>query len=320
MKILKSKMTLIFLIVSFFTILIFFQNCGKVKFDALKTSSKETPTSTGTGGTTGSSGVTGTTGDFGTTGTTGSSGSTGGTGLTGTTGSLGSSGTTGSSGSTGGNGSPGTCFNGASDYPACVLCPAGNALCEDYANAILACYGYTGTGDWSLSWGSYSSSSTFIPFVPLVTPNVPATCSNGIELNNLYASVYQLNANAPTPIRQAWIDYGTYEVPDSLSISSINGAGVKTEIFNKSKISTHANPYTTVNRPPDDRLRQAQLIIPAGTVKLEFNFSRACSPFYIRLQGLCDFNRSKLIPTSNSIFTYAGEVRLFPEGTVIPHQ
>ncbi len=182
---------------------------------------------------------------------------------------------------------------GASKYCATAVDP----VCASFS-----CFGSTGallgpvTGGPGLPHvppGSGDKCGTFIPQPPggLVNPEVDANCSNGIEINNLNGQ-FELDVTSSASVgHKAWLDYATYVAPNTINIYALDINGKQSLIFSQCEFSTASYPFVKVCRPPNDSIRQKALSIPKGTVKLLFDLEGG-SPMYIKMVGLCEFNRS----------------------------
>jgi hypothetical protein len=161
----------------------------------------------------------------------------------------------------------------------------------------------------------------YVPDMGLMAPAVPTSCSNGIEVNNLIGGKYSIatTTGAPTSVvRAAWIDFATYTAPDSITISVVNASGVATKVFSQCVIATaNYGCGGVTGTPPSDSIRQFRLSIPPGTVKIIFDFGNTVSPFYIRMYGLCDFNRSAWTAIKA---TASGNARRYPEQNFVVNQ
>lgn len=222
-------------------------------------------------------------------------------------------GAAGNSGSNGGTSSPGgssTDNDGEKRSKTCdtdIQCVRAPCSCSGVSDDDRVRHDFERTcgNEWSDldgdTWGDYVPQE-----LPLKEAQVSASCSNGIEINNL-SGTYEMSMSSPSAnARQGWIDYATYAAPNTIRILSEDGQGHQKEIFAASIISTWCRGFTSLERPPDDSIRQRSIAIPAGSVKLIFDFQGG-SPFYVRVQGLCDLKRSVLHRIDSQKFSRGGD-------------
>ncbi len=149
--------------------------------------------------------------------------------------------------------------------------------------------------------GCNTATSITVPYVPLVTPNLPATCNSGFEWQSgMYLgdcdSKYVVTASGdPTcgtaSDRTVWVDIATYTAGDRLRITAVGNDNQPYVVLDTCRIRTwdQADPTDGKTRPPDATIRQFKIVVKAGTKSLEFDSTNACTPWYMRVLGLCDF-------------------------------
>jgi hypothetical protein len=151
-----------------------------------------------------------------------------------------------------------------------------------------------------------------------MAPAVSSTCSSGIEVNNLIGGKYTISTSsgaATTTTREAWIDFATYTAPDSIDIYVLDAYSHSTLIFSQCTVATaDYGCGGVIGTPPSDSIRQYRLQIPAGTKKIIFDYTKTVSPFYLRMYGLCDFNRSSW---TQNVAPSGGQGRKYPEETIV---
>ncbi|HVK87315.1 MAG TPA: hypothetical protein VM513_24530 [Kofleriaceae bacterium] len=136
------------------------------------------------------------------------------------------------------------------------------------------------------------------PFVPLVPPQVPATCANGFEINNSYPLVYTIDSKTAAGSRAITldIDIATYTASNWITIRGVDANGQTYVLLDTCRMKTwdRADPTSPrgESRPLDETIRQFRVDVKQGTTQLSFDFSRMeCStPFYVKAVGLCDFD------------------------------
>jgi hypothetical protein len=136
-------------------------------------------------------------------------------------------------------------------------------------------------------------SAVFLPFEPLVAPDLPASCEAGLEWQNCTTSFEQLTAvTGGSEARTLHVDLATYTAPDRLRITGRDASGEEYLLLDTCRVRTadYIDPTGGDSRPPDDSIRQFELELREGTVALTFDSSNAGTPFYMRVLGLCDFD------------------------------
>jgi hypothetical protein len=137
--------------------------------------------------------------------------------------------------------------------------------------------------------------SVFPPYVPLVPPDVPATCSNGFQVADVGAgAAYVLNATNPGGASAVTldVDFATYLEPDGVTITGVDAQGATYTLLDTCRIQTYDAPEPTngMQRPPDETIRQFRIDVKQGTTSLTVTFAHVCSPMYLQVLGLCDFD------------------------------
>ena len=129
------------------------------------------------------------------------------------------------------------------------------------------------------------------PKGPLLARTVPDDCRVGIEVNNL-KSAFALGAKSSKGARglKLEVDLATYRAPDHVRMMALGDFGERV-IFDSCRLSTanYADPTGGARRPPEDSIRDYRVALPKGTKSLSFDFTRAETPTYLRVIGLCDF-------------------------------
>ncbi len=142
--------------------------------------------------------------------------------------------------------------------------------------------------------------AVFPPYVPLVPPDVPASCANGFEIGDAMVggtTVYSLAAKNQAQGAAAItldVDFATYEEPDGVIITGVDASGVTYTLLDTCRLQTwtKADPTGGTSRPPDITIRQFRIDVKAGTQSLKVDFGGVVSPMYIQVLGLCDFDVS----------------------------
>jgi len=141
--------------------------------------------------------------------------------------------------------------------------------------------------------------SVYPPYVPLLPPSVPASCSNGFEMGdpNLCATgavSYTINTTTPAGSRAITldVDFATYVEPDGVVVTGVDAQGNTYTLLDTCRIQTWTarDPSLGLTRPPDDTIRQFRIDLKQGTTSLTFDFGGVVSPMYIQVLGLCDFD------------------------------
>jgi hypothetical protein len=144
------------------------------------------------------------------------------------------------------------------------------------------------------------------PFVPLYAPDVPTSCANGFQLGNASSTFTYVIGSKTTAGSRALaldLDFATYEAPDGMQITGVDGSCKEYTLFDSCDLQTSDKgqaAYTDgTHRPSDVAIRQYHLALRPGTSQLTFNFSRVNSPMYVQVLGLCDFDLPT--PTSTAV-------------------
>lgn len=174
-----------------------------------------------------------------------------------------------------------TCLHEACTGPDCALDPIDTACTEDNNEVV------------------------YPPFVPLSPPSVPAECHNGFQADNRGGKpsiVLQSLTPAGSRAMTLDLDFATYTAPDGILITGIDGNCKAYTLFETCRLKTADKPvsaYTSKDqhRPDDIAIRQFKLNLRPGTTQLKVDFTRANTPMYVQVLGLCDF----AMPTPSSI-------------------
>ena len=171
------------------------------------------------------------------------------------------------------------------------------------------------------------SSSKSIQYYPThcLNPSGLGANSIGFQTNNNYlitkaggASSFNLSSdNASTGTANAailYIEVATYQAPDSIVIMSQGVSGTTTQLLNICDIATYSSgdPTNGISRPYSDTILQFEVLLPAGTKSLKFDFSGATTPTYLGVWNLNEFSSSlaKLNPFSATLPKQANNFRL----------
>jgi hypothetical protein len=151
--------------------------------------------------------------------------------------------------------------------------------------------------------GCAGPSSTFPPAVPLTATGLPAGCSGGFEANTPPLQAFTLHSISPSgaAARILDVDIATYKAPDHLRITGVDASNTEYTLLETCSLqtATYSDPTAALGsctRPPDDSIRQFKAAVEAGTTSLTFDYSGACTPTYMRVLGLCDFDVTVLFP------------------------
>ncbi len=150
--------------------------------------------------------------------------------------------------------------------------------------------------DTTCQAGCASGTPDFPPAIPLVPPGLPATCSGGFEMNNPPQQIFTVQSLSPSgaQARTLDIEIATYKAPDHISITGVDASSTEYPLVDTCHLQTSSNsdPTNGCTRPPDDTIRQYTVSITAGTTSLSIDMTGACTPTYMRVLGLCDFDVS----------------------------
>ena len=147
------------------------------------------------------------------------------------------------------------------------------------------------------------------PFVPLVAPDVPASCANGFQLTDASSTfVYELKSKTQAGSRALMLDLdiATYTAADGVQITGVDGNCKKYTLFDTCHLKTAdqaESKYTDgMMRPQDIAIRQYHLELRPGTTQLSVDFGRVVSPMYVQILGLCDFDLPSQVTGSDKWF------------------
>ena len=185
--------------------------------------------------------------------------------------------------------------------PVGTACDDGNACTSGDACTVDAlCVGTTnGTCvpppvDTSCPAGCASGTPDFPAAVPLVPPVLPASCSGGFEMNNAPPQLYKVESISPggAQARTLDVEIATYLAPDHIRITAVDASDTVYALVDTCSLQTsdYSDPTNGCTRPPDDSIRQYKVSITAGTKSVSFDMTGACTPTYLRVLGLCDFD------------------------------
>jgi len=155
--------------------------------------------------------------------------------------------------------------------------------------------------------GGGQLASVYPPYVPLVPPSVPASCSNGFELGDATpGSVFTMAATRAGGAAAITldVDFATYLEPDGVVITGTLPGGATYALLDTCRLQTwtQGDPTGGRSRPPDQTIRQFRIDVQAGTTSLKVDFGGVVSPMYIQVLGLCDFD---VAPVSAATFWQA---------------
>ena len=145
--------------------------------------------------------------------------------------------------------------------------------------------------DTTCAAGCVATKKTFPPAVAL-TSTAPSTCTAGFEINNPKSgSTYTIKRIRGTGTVPIEVQFATYLAPDHIKLVGITAAGEYPVVDTCTvQTATYADPTKGgCVRPPDETIRQYAVTLRAGTTALRADFSGVCSPIYLRVRGLCDF-------------------------------
>lgn len=131
---------------------------------------------------------------------------------------------------------------------------------------------------------------------------VPDSCRSGIEFNNLERSTFRLDAKSVSsktiPLE---IDVASYTAFDHMRLIAETEDG-DVVVMNTCRLRTadYADPTDGNTRPPTDTIREFRLKLPAKTKALKFDWTDATTPTYIRVIGLCNFDKTAEVVTGKA--------------------
>jgi hypothetical protein len=126
----------------------------------------------------------------------------------------------------------------------------------------------------------------------LVT-TAPADCTGGLELNNPAKGVYKIVSKSPAGAAAGLLEvqFATYQQPDHIRITGVTAGGEYVLVDTCTvKTAKYSDPTDGCSRPPDDSIRQLSVLMKAGTTAIKVDFDGVCSPIYLRIRGLCQFD------------------------------
>lgn len=141
--------------------------------------------------------------------------------------------------------------------------------------------------------GCQRDEQTYPPPVALVD-HAPAGCKAGFELNaSKGVGVYTFDSLAPggSAATALEVQFATYRVSDHIKIDGVTSAGTY-PLIDTCTVQTaqYSDPTKGCGRPPDDSIRQYKVMLKAGTTQIKVDLSGVCSPIYLRVRGLCEFD------------------------------
>jgi hypothetical protein len=157
----------------------------------------------------------------------------------------------------------------------------------------------TCTADGACENDPNNPNTVFPPKWPPLPPTVPESCRSGFEMNGPYEfipepsyEIFTRDTTAGSQDLTLELDLATYQAPDGLEIDAERTNGERYVLFDSCMLQTsdYPDPTDQQSRPPEDSIRDFRIHLKEGTVKLHFNFSRATTPMYIKVTGLCDFD------------------------------
>jgi hypothetical protein len=156
------------------------------------------------------------------------------------------------------------------------------------------------TGAVNVCPAGCSAGTPYFPAaVPLQPPAVPASCSSGFEMNNLSTS-FGATALSPNGAAGGTLDVqiATYLKPDHIRITGIDASNNGYVLVDTCELQTadYGDPTDGCGRPPDDSIRQYTVTVTPGTKSLTVDVTGACTPYYVRVLGLCEFDVVSPVP------------------------
>jgi hypothetical protein len=177
---------------------------------------------------------------------------------------------------------PGETGGGHDNGNGCIEGPCPDAAIGDPRDPIdAACTGHQAVPNQAL----------FVPKWGPLAPTVPADCLRGFEINRLEQHTYSISAIQGSRAITLEIDIATYNVADAIRISASDGAANETILVETCRMRTsmYEDPTGGTTRPPEDSIRDYRVPLPAGSKVLRVDNTKASSPTYVRILGLCDF-------------------------------
>jgi len=185
--------------------------------------------------------------------------------------------------------------------PVGTACDDGNACTSgDACNAEGKCVGTPNNAcvpppvDPTCQAGCASGTPDFPAAIPLLPPAVQPSCAGGFEMNTPPQQIFTIDSTSPggAQARTIDIELATYKAPDHVRITGVDASGTEYALVDTCHLqtATYGDPTDGCTRPPDDSIRQYTVGIKAGTTSLSFDMTDACTPTYMRVLGLCDFD------------------------------
>jgi hypothetical protein len=147
--------------------------------------------------------------------------------------------------------------------------------------------------------GCAMGTPTFPPAVHLLPPELPLDCLGGFEENNTEGS-FVATALSPAGAHTITLDVeiATYKAPDHVRITGVDATDATYVLVDLCDLRTalYSDPTNGCTRPPEDSIRQYLVEVTEGTKSLTFDTTGACTPFYLRVLGLCDFQVAPPVP------------------------
>jgi hypothetical protein len=146
--------------------------------------------------------------------------------------------------------------------------------------------------DTTCAPGCVAAKKTFPPAATLIS-SAPSTCTKGFEINNPKSgTTYTIKRVRGTGAVPLEVQFATYLAPDHIKLVGITATGEYPVVDTCTvQTATYADPTKGgCTRPPDETIRQYAVTLRAGTTALRADFTGVCSPIYLRVRGLCDFD------------------------------
>lgn len=134
-----------------------------------------------------------------------------------------------------------------------------------------------------------------VPIAPKssMAKTVAGSCNGGFEFNNLENSSFTIRAKS-TLKKSAPLDIeiASYTAADRMRIIAVFKDGSRKLVLDSCRLRTasYTDPTGGNQRPPEDSIRDFRLKLPKGTDSVEFDFTAAPTPTYMKVNGLCNFN------------------------------
>jgi hypothetical protein len=140
--------------------------------------------------------------------------------------------------------------------------------------------------------GCVAAKKTF-PAAVALKSTAPASCTKGFEINNPKSgTTYTIKRVRGTGMIPIEVQFATYLAPDHIKLVGITPTGEYPVVDTCTvQTATYADPTKGgCTRPPDETIRQYAVTLRADTTALRADFTGVCSPIYLRVRGLCDFD------------------------------